>query len=40
MSKLADAVIVGTAIVKNIHNSGGDPQVLQTFVEELVSGLQ
>jgi tryptophan synthase alpha chain len=39
MSKLADAVIVGTAIVKNIHESGGDPVKLKAFIEELVSGL-
>lgn len=39
MAGLADAVIVGTAIVKNIHASGGDPAGLKSFIQELVSGL-
>ncbi len=39
ISKLADAVIVGTAIVKNIHRSGGDPVELKSYIEELISGL-
>ncbi len=40
MSGLADAVIVGTAIVKNIHASGGDDEGLKAYIEELVSGLE
>lgn len=39
MSQLADAVIVGSAIVTNIHESKGDAAELQSFIEELVSGL-
>jgi len=39
MSQLADAVIVGTAIVKNIHASGGDAKVLKAYIKELTSVL-
>lgn len=39
MSGLGDAVIVGSAIVTKIHETGGDEVALQGFIEELVSGL-
>ncbi len=39
MSQLADAVIVGTAIVTHIHENNGNPDKLKSFIEELVSGL-
>lgn len=39
MSKLADAVIVGSAIVTHIDENNGDPAKLKAFVEGLVSGL-
>jgi len=39
MSTLADAVIVGTAIVKVIHASNGDPKVLQAYIQELTKNL-
>ena len=39
MSRLADAVIVGTAIVKQIHETGGDAEQVENFVRRLVEGL-
>lgn len=40
MSQLADAVIVGSAIVTKIHETSGDPKALEDYVRELVSGLK
>jgi len=39
MSRLADAVIVGSAIVTKIHETKGDVVKVKEFVQELVSGL-
>lgn len=39
MSKLADAVIVGSAIVTKIHETQGDEEAVKSFIKELVSGL-
>jgi tryptophan synthase alpha chain len=40
MSKLADAVIVGSAIVTKIHETQGNPLLVKAFIQELVSGLK
>jgi tryptophan synthase alpha chain len=40
MSRLADAVIVGTEIVQKIHNTQGNVDEIETFVQELVEGLE
>lgn len=36
MSKLADAVIVGTAIVKKIFETDGDPEALTAYIQSLM----
>ncbi len=40
MGELADAVIVGTAIVKKIYESKGDSDAIAGFVASLVEGLK
>lgn len=40
MSKLADAVIVGSAIVTHIHETNGDAAKLKAFIEDLTSPLK
>jgi tryptophan synthase alpha chain len=40
MAKLADGVVVGSAIVSCIAGSQGDPAALGAFVRELASGLR
>lgn len=39
MSKLADAVIVGSAIVTKIHETEGDVEQVKAFIKDLVTGL-
>lgn len=39
MSQLADAVIVGSAIVTKIHETKGDATLVKEFIQDLVSGL-
>lgn len=40
ISKIADAVIVGSAIVTKIHETNADPKEVEAFIKELKSGLE
>ena len=40
ISKIADAVIVGSAIVTKIHETNADPKAVEAFIKELKAGLE
>lgn len=40
ISKIADAVIVGSAIVTKIHETNADPKAIEAFIKELKTGLE